>query len=98
MLKRNQTLTWLWLTGNQISSDGVESLSQTLVDSNITLEWLFLNSNPLINDRCVDVLLHMLKRNNSLKTLYINNCNLSTVAQQTLLEIIKTKNDFDLEV
>jgi len=98
MLKTNRTLTWLWLTGNEISNEGVEYLSNILVDYNITLEWLFLNSNKLINDSSVDDFMHMLKRNYTLKTLYLNNCNLSEITKRKLLKITKTKNDFDLEV
>jgi len=98
MLKTNRTLTWLWLTDNEISNQGVEFLSNTLAHYNITLEWLFLNSNKLITDSCIDDLIHMLKRNNTLKTLYINNCNLSEITKRKLLKITKTKNDFDLEV
>jgi Ran GTPase-activating protein (RanGAP) involved in mRNA processing and transport len=98
MLKTNRTLTWLWLTDNEISNQGIEFLSNTLARYNITLEWLFLNSNKLITDSCIDDLIHMLKRNNTLKTLYINNCNLSEITKRKLLKITKTKNDFDLEV
>jgi len=98
MLKTNRTLTWLWLTGNEISNDGIKYLSNILADYNLTLEWLFLNSNKLINDSCIDDLIHMLKRNNTLKTLYLNNCNLSETAKRKFLQITKIKKDFDLEV
>ena len=98
MLESNRTLTWLWLTGNEISDYGVEILSNTLANSNTNIEWLFLNSNSSITDGSVDVLLNMFKRNCTLKTLYINNCNLSDVGKRKLLKMIKTKKDFDLEV
>lgn len=98
MLKNNRILTWLWLTENEIGNDGIEYLCNSLADSNITLEWLFVNSNRLITDSCIDDLIHMLKRNSTLKTLYLNNCNLSEITKRKLLQIIKTKKDFDLEV
>jgi Ran GTPase-activating protein (RanGAP) involved in mRNA processing and transport len=98
MLKTNRTLTWLWLTGNEISNEGIEYLSNILADYNITLEWLFLNSNKLITDSSIDDLIHMLKRNNTLKTLYLNNCSLSEITKRKLLQITKIKKDFDLEV
>ena len=98
MLKTNRTLTWLWLSGNEIGNRGVELLADALADHNISLEWLFLNSNQAINDSSVDALISMLKRNHSLKTFYINNCNLSDIAKQKLQEVVKTKKDFDLEL
>jgi Ran GTPase-activating protein (RanGAP) involved in mRNA processing and transport len=98
MLKTNRTLTWLWLTGNDISNEGVEFLAHILADYNVSLEWLFLNSNKLITDSSIDDLLHMLKRNNTLKTLYINNCNLSEITKRKLVQMTKTKKDFDLEI
>ena len=98
MLKTNRRLTWLWLTGNEITNRGAEELLNTLSDSNVTLEWLFLNSNKSINDDIVDVFLHMLKRNQSLKTLYLNDCNLSEQARRTLSKMTSHKTDFDLEV
>jgi Ran GTPase-activating protein (RanGAP) involved in mRNA processing and transport len=98
MLRTNRTLTWLWLTGNEISNDGVEYLANILADYNLTLEWLFLNSNKLINDSSIDNLIHMLKRNQTLKTLYLNDCNLSEITKRKLQQIIMRKNDFDLEV
>ena len=98
MLRTNRTLTWLWLTGNEISNDGIEYLSPILADWNFTLEWLFLNSNRLIDDSSVDDFVHILKRNQTLKTLYLNNCNLSEITKRKLVQITKTKKDFDLEV
>jgi Ran GTPase-activating protein (RanGAP) involved in mRNA processing and transport len=98
MLKTNRTLTWLWLPENEISNDGIEYLANILVDYNLTLEWLFLNSNKLINDSSIDDLIHMLQRNQTLKTLYLNNCNLSEITKRKLLQTIKNKKDFDLEV
>lgn len=98
MLRSNRTLTWLWLTGNEISNEGIEYLAPILADWNLTLEWLFLNSNRLINDSSVDDFIHILKRNHTLKTLYLNNCNLSEITKRKLLQITKTKKDFDLEV
>jgi len=98
MLKTNRTLTWLWLTENEIGNHGIEYLCTSLADSNFTLEWLFLNSNRFITDSCIDDLIRMLKRNYTLKTLYLNNCNLSEITKRKLLQIIKAKKDFDLEV
>lgn len=98
MLRTNRTLTWLWLTGNEISSDGIECLGTVLADHNLTLEWLFLNSNKLINDSSVDDFVHILKRNQTLKTLYLNNCSLSEITKRKLLQMTKTKKDFDLEL
>ena len=76
----------------------IEYLVNILADYNLTLEWLFLNSNKLITDSSIDDFIHMLKRNNTLKTLYLNNCNLSEITKRKLLQITKTKQDFDLEV
>ncbi|CAF5202333.1 unnamed protein product [Rotaria magnacalcarata] len=94
----NRKLTWLWLSGNEISDQGVKLLWHALADYDITLEWLFLDSNKLITDSSLDDLMYMLKQNNTLKTLYINNCNLSKESKLKLLKMIKTKVDFDLEV
>lgn len=94
----NRTLTWLWLTGNEISNPGVKLLSNVLANYNVTLEWLFLDSNQLITDLSVDDFIYMLERNNQLKTLYINNCNLSNTTKVKLVKITKLKPDFDLEV
>ncbi|CAF4094908.1 unnamed protein product, partial [Rotaria magnacalcarata] len=98
MLMTNRKLTWLWLSGNEISDQGVKLLWHALADYDITLEWLFLDSNKLITDSSLDDLMYMLKQNNTLKTLYINNCNLSKESKLKLLKMIKTKVDFDLEV
>ncbi|CAF3298106.1 unnamed protein product [Rotaria sp. Silwood2] len=98
MLKTNRTLSWLWLTGNEISNQGVKLLSNTLVDYNMTLEGLFLDSNKLITASSIDDLIYMIKRNNTLKTLYINNCSLSDIIKRKILKITKMKQDFDLEV
>lgn len=98
MLETNRTLTWLWLTGNEISNQGVSYLCNVLANSNISLEWLFLNSNRYITDTSMNDFIHMLKRNNTLKTLYLNNCNLSEITKRTLIRLTKTKKDFDLEI
>ncbi|CAF5059357.1 unnamed protein product, partial [Rotaria socialis] len=50
MLMTNRKLTWLWLSGNEFSDQGVKSLWHVLADYDITLEWLFLDSNKLITD------------------------------------------------
>ncbi|CAM4924679.1 unnamed protein product [Rotaria socialis] len=98
MLMTNRKLTWLWLSGNEFSDQGVKSLWHVLADYDITLEWLFLDSNKLITDSSLDDVMYMLKQNHTLKTLYINNCNLSHESKLKLLKMIKTKVDFDLEV
>lgn len=98
MLKANRTLTWLWLSNNQITNSGLHTLSNVLINDNFTLQWLFLNSNKGIDDGSLDTFASLFKYNLSLKTIYLYDCNLSDAVKQTLHRLTRFKRDFDLEV
>ncbi|CAF0836502.1 unnamed protein product [Adineta ricciae] len=98
MLKSNRTLTWLWLSNNQITNPGLQILSSVLINDNFTLQWLFLNSNKGIDDGSLDTFASLFKYNLSLKTIYLYDCNLSDAVKQTLHRLTRYKRDFDLEV
>ena len=98
MLKTNQSLTLLGLVFNEITDQSVRLLTDVLIHNNQTLQILHLSKNKNITDSCIDNLMEMLKQNRCLKELWMQNCNLSDQIKQKLRQIIRTKNNFRLEL
>lgn len=98
LLKKNKTLTELWLPWNQISDRGVALLADVLIDHNTTLKKLVLNLNDLIHDSSVDSLVDIINRNQSLDVLHVCDCKLSKTGKAKLSEKAKSKTNFELSV
>ncbi|CAF3181251.1 unnamed protein product [Rotaria sp. Silwood2] len=96
MLQKNSALTNLYLSGNQISDQGVQLLTNAMADHNTSLKELILDNNPFVTDASVQPLIHMLKRNLSLQTLRLWNCKLSDKAKEDLSEAASSKTNFTL--
>ena len=97
MLKRNTTLTVLWLSKNRISDLGVHRLANSLAHYNHTLECLDLSKNR-ITDSSVNALQDMIRHNQSLDELSLYDCKLSRVGKETLQKIARTKKKFKIFV
>ncbi|CAF3219116.1 unnamed protein product [Rotaria socialis] len=98
MLKKNTSLTTLYLRHNQISDQGVEILADALAYHNTTLKELYLSSNPMISDQSVDFLANMLMCNRSLRRLWIQSLDLSEDSKARLRKLNEEKGSFDLSL
>ncbi|CAF3057565.1 unnamed protein product, partial [Rotaria sp. Silwood2] len=98
MLKKNRILTDLWLSYNDISDDGVQSLANVLQSDNETLIQLYLNENKLISDCSISFLVQMFEFNRTLTTFWLQNCSLSQDGKVKLEQIVESRKNFDLYV
>ncbi|UJR32891.1 hypothetical protein I4U23_020352 [Adineta vaga] len=83
MLQINTSLTYLHLSGNNISNEGVRVLSYAIEHHNSTIESLSLDSN---------------KYHGSLKKLHLVNCSLSQKGKERLLKAQQCKENFQIFV
>ncbi|CAF3540107.1 unnamed protein product [Rotaria sp. Silwood1] len=98
MLKKNQILTDLCLSYNNISDYGVQLLANVLYSDNKTLIHLSLNGNKLISDCCINFLIPMFEINQTLNIFWLQDCSLSQEGKIKLEQIVKYKKYFDLYV
>ncbi|CAF1276627.1 unnamed protein product [Rotaria sordida] len=96
MLKTNKTLTYLRLTHNQISNQGIQLLADTLTHHNNTLTQFDISSNKLVNDSSIDYLIQMIIRNRTLSSLTILDCSLSENGKQKFRTMGQSKYGFKL--
>lgn len=96
MLESNTTLTELYLSNNQITEIGVQSLTETLSKHNRTLRLLDLHGNEFITDASIDHFIQLLQSNDSLTKLSVRNCNLSSMGKVLLQQLAHQKANFDL--
>ncbi len=98
MLRTNQTITELWLSSNEITHEGIQSLGHVLTYNNKTLKCLSLSMNAFVTDLCLNYLMDMLKQNQTLKNLWITDCNFTKQGKIRLMEIADGKPNFRIEL
>lgn len=98
LIQSRPMLTTLYLDGNRIQDLGVEILTKTLSSRLVQLEKLYLHENKRITDRSVTDLIDMLQKNHSLKTLWLIGCNFSVNKREELINAVKTKKGFFLNL
>ncbi|UJR07458.1 hypothetical protein I4U23_011747 [Adineta vaga] len=91
MLKRNQTLTFLSLSFNDIGNQGIQLLVNAILLKKSNLRELHLNGNRLIDDLSTDCLVQMIENNRPLKRFRIDNCNLSKKSKRKLRRTVRWK-------
>lgn len=96
MLKKNTTLRWLHLGGNQISDRSIPLLTEVLIDHNHTLRALDLSYNEAITHTSIGALANMLEKSSSLETFWINDCKLLTEDKRILEKIVQDSRKFFL--
>ena len=98
MLQKNQTLTHLYLQGNDIGDRGILYLSGALAKFNTTLEQLEMAENKNISDASVDKLVEMIKCNRSLKVFDIKLSGISDQGKAKLQETAESNKDLQFIV
>ncbi len=98
MLRTNQTLTELWLSSNEITHEGIQSLAHVLTYHNKTLKCLSISTNIFLTDLCLNYLVDMLEHNQILKHLWITDCNFTEQGKMRLKKLAERKPNFRIEL
>ncbi len=86
ILRSNGKLTFLALSDNRITHQGLQSLVDVILNYNTTLRTLILTGNELLTDASGNALLHLIKQSQSLTYLDVNSCRLSKSVRTQLIQ------------
>ena len=97
-MKNNDTITNLYLSGNQFTDDGIELLMKSIETSNKTLEQLDLSKQKFLSDRSIQSIIAMILHHPTLFELKIYECNLTESGKERLKVLEKMKKNFKVYV
>lgn len=98
MLRKNVSLTHVYLHDNQIGDSGCQLIANALTNDNQTVEELYLNGNQNITDLSIDNLVQMSKKNKKLCQIHVEQCDLSPIGKQRLTNLKPLNTKFRVYV